>query len=202
MKRLLTMVMALGTIAYGQNRVWGDYIAGGTSCNQWNVGVIENGSSLSILFDEFGVNMPAGDFGDGMSARKTCTFRIQVTPPNGFYVAGFTQVYSGGVIKSRRSSAQINIRYNIGSIVGRPLPILFMEGDEIRPEDRDSLFTRTYENNLLVANCGASTVYGLNMSMSATRRSTYEHLMGGLDSVDAELVQKIVLIPEFRLCRR
>ncbi len=199
-KTALITLLALCTQSYAG--IWGNWIAGGTACNNYNVGVVENGDTLSVLFDEFGVNMPERDVGDGMSARKSCTFRITLTPPRGFYLAGFKQVYSGGMIKSARSSAQLNIRYNVGAAVGRPLPIVFREGDTIRPQDNDSLFTRTYDNNLLVASCGASTVYGLNMSLTATRRSYSDHLMGGLDSVDAEFTQKMILMPVFLACGR
>jgi hypothetical protein len=182
--------------------MWGDYIAGGTSCNNSNVGVIQNGNTLAILFDEFGVYMPERSFGEGASVRKTCNFRITMTPPNGFYLAGFRQVYSGGLIKSARSSARLDIRYNVGSVVGRPLPIVWNEGVVIRPEDSASTFTRTYDNNLLVANCGGSTIYGINMTLSATRRNTStEFVVGGLDTVDADFVQRLELIPEWRLCR-
>lgn len=197
------MVLTAGLVLSVQSHagVWGSWAAGGTACNSSNVSVIDNGTSLAVLFDGFGINMPEGDMGDGLSARKSCTFRIQLTPPRGYYLAGFKQTYSGGVIKSRRSSAQLNIRYNIGSVVGQPLPIVFRDGDEIAPEDIDSLFTRQYDTNLLVASCGGSTTYGLNMSLTGTRRNaSYEHIIAGLDSVDADFVQKMVLIPAYRLC--
>lgn len=201
--KLVVMTCVIGLANIAQASIWGNWIAGGTSCNNFNVSVVENGNSLSVLFDEFGVYMPEGRVGDGTSVRKSCTFRIALTPPNGMYVAGFRQTYSGGVIKSSSSSAQLNIRYNIGSVVGQPLPIVFRQGTTIRPEDSRSLFTETYNNNLLIANCGAQTTYGLNMSITATRRdANREHLMLGLDSVDADLIQKIILVPEFRLCPR
>lgn len=181
--------------------VWGNWVAGGTSCDVNSVHTVDNGSSLSVLFDNFGVNMPQGSKGDGLTARKTCNFRIQLTPPSGFYLARFRQVYSGGLIKSANSSAQLNIRYNVGSVVGQPLPIVWGKGSTIDPADPSSLFTRTYNNNLLVANCGQSTVYGINMSFSAQRGNLFaDHLVGGLDSVDADFIQKVILIPEWELC--
>lgn len=192
------LVLSAQSFAAG---TWGAWAAGGTACNSGNVSVINNGASLSVLFDEFGVNMPEGDVGDGLSARKSCTFRIALTPPKGFYLAGFRQVYSGGIIKSKRSSAQLNIRYNVGSINASLRPIVFRDGDEIRPEDNDSMFSRTQDDSLLVLSCGGSTVYGLNMSMTATRRNIdYEHIVGGLDSVDSDFVQKVVLVPSYKLC--
>jgi hypothetical protein len=201
MKRYVVLFCALALNAPSvAANVWGNWVAGGTSCSTYNVHTVDNGGSLSVLFDEFGVNMPQGQMGEGMSARKTCNFRIQLTPPKGFYLAGFKQVYSGGLIKSRNSSAQLNIRYNVGSVVGQPLPILWNRGQAISPTDFDSLFTKTYYNNLLVASCGGSTVYGINMSFSAARPNTFEHFVGGLDSVDADFVQKVVLIPEWALC--
>jgi hypothetical protein len=207
-----SMLLGLGVLFVGlqasaapvgiDRGMWGAYIAGGTSCNNHNVGVIQNGNSLSILFDEFGVYMPERSFGEGASVRKTCNFRITMTPPNGFYLAGFRQVYSGGLIKSARSSARLDIRYNVGSVVGQPLPIIWSEGMAIRPEDSASTFTRTYHNNLAVANCGGSTIYGINMTMTATRRNTStEFVVGGLDTVDADFIQRLELIPEWRLCR-
>lgn len=192
---------ALAMVTSAQAKIWGDYIVSGTACNANNVSVIDNDSSLSVLFSEFGVNMPQFDFGEGSSIRKTCSFRIQLTPPKGYYLANFRQVYSGGLIKSRRASAQLNIRYNVGTAIGSPAPLVWSEGVEITPENPNSLYSRTYSNNLMVASCGGSTVYGINMQLSALRRSTSEYLVGGLDSVDADFVQKLVLIPEWRLCR-
>lgn len=197
----MAFVCALTIVGSAQAKIWGDYIVGGTACNAGNVSVIENGNSLSVLFDEFGVYMPQASFGDGTSVRKTCNFRIQLTPPKGYYLANFRQVYSGGLIKSKRASAQLNIRYNVGSVTGSPAPLVWNEGYEISPEHSSSLFSRTYDNALLVASCGGSTVYGINMQFSALRRSTsLDYLVGGLDSVDADFVQKLVLIPEWRLC--
>lgn len=200
---IVALLLSLAALPAKAGLVWGNFIAGGTACNATNVSVIEMGNSLAILFDAFGVNMPEADFGDGLSARKTCNIRITMTPPKGFYLAGFDQVYSGGLIKSRNSSAQLSIRYNIGSVVGQPQPIVWRNGQTIRPEDSSSLFQKKYRNDLLVASCGGSVIYGLNMTMSATRANDYtEHLVGGLDSVDASFNERLVLIPEYRLCPR
>ncbi len=202
-KRYLMLFCALAVTSPSfAGPVWGNWVAGGSSCNANNVHTVDNGSSLSVLFDEFGVNMPTGDTGDGKSARKTCNFRIQLTPPSGFYLARFRQVYSGGLIKSANSSAQLSIRYNVGSVVGQPLPIYWNKGQVIEPTDPASLFTKTYNNNLLVLNCGASTTYGINMTFSATRSNIFaDHLVGGLDSVDADFIQRVILVPEWELCR-
>lgn len=206
MKKLKTMLLVVAAVAQSgamAAETFGSWIAGGTACDNNSVQVINNGNSVSVLFDNFAVNMPQRQNGDGMSARKTCNFRITMTPPNGYYLANFRQVYSGGLIKSLRASGQLNIRYNIGSVVGNPLPIVWPSGVAIAPEDPRSLFTRTYQNNLAVANCGGSTVYGINMSFSATRPSVInDFLVGGLDSVDADFIQRLELIPEWALCRR
>lgn len=180
--------------------IWGDYIIGGSACNSGNVSVIDNGDSIAVLFDSFGINMPQNTTGDGLNTRKTCNFRVSLTPPKGFYLAGFRQVYSGGIIKSLRTSAQLNVRYNIGSVVGQPLPITWTEAQRIQPSDANSMFSKTYYNNLLVASCGGKTVYGLNMTFSAARRTANDFLIAGLDSVDADFEQKVILIPEWRLC--
>jgi hypothetical protein len=198
-------LLALGVLITAQAKashtMWGEFAAGGSSCNRGNVSVIENGDTLAVLFDEFGVNLPQGSFGDGLTVRKTCTFRIELTPPSGFYLAGFTQLYSGGLIKNRNSSGQLTIRYNVGPVASRPMNIVWLRGDDVRPEDADSLFSKEFTNNFLVANCGGRTAYGINMTFSASRPSVRDHIVGGLDSVDARFLQKVVLIPEYRLCR-
>lgn len=201
-KNVLFLAVAVGALsAEASDSIWGNWIAGGTSCGTNNVQTVVNGDSLSVLFDEFGVNMPQGAKGDGTTARKTCTFRITMTPPSGFYLARFRQVYSGGLIKSANSSAQLNIRYNVGSVVGRALPIIWENGTTVSPEDPESIFSRTYQNNLLVANCGESTVYGINMSFTAVRGNPFsDFLVGGLDSVDAQFIQRVVLVPEWEMC--
>lgn len=200
-KYLMAFMCLIAVTRTTQAGIWGDFIAGGTSCNSNNVSVIDNGDTVSVLFDEFGVNMPQSDQGDGMNTRKTCNFRIQLTPPNGFYLAGFKQLYSGGIIKSRNSSAQLNIRYNIGPVQGRPLAVNFQRGAAIGPTNSQSQFSRTYYDPLLVANCGGRTTYGINMQFSAARDSYGEFVIGGLDSVDASFVQKVTLIPEWALCQ-
>jgi len=196
------LLAVLGALP-AQARVWGDFIAGGSSCNSSNVSVIEMGDNLSVLFDSFGVNMPQGQVGDGLSTRKTCTFRITMTPPRGYYLANFRQLYNGGLIKSRRASAQLNIRYNVGPIAKTPPTIVWGSNQEVRPEDAASLFSREYRDNLLVASCGGSTIYGINMQFSATRpNASLEHLVGGLDTIDASFENVLTLIPEWRLCGR
>jgi hypothetical protein len=199
---LVAFVCLLALSGKSHAKIWGDYIASGSSCNSGNTSVIENGDTVSILFDDFGVNMPQQSTGDGLTTRKTCNFRIQLNPPSGFYLAGFRQLYSGGIIKSARSSAQLTVRYNIGSVGGRPLPIEFPRGQAISPSSPNSSYSRTFNDNLLVANCGGSTTYGINMQFTGVRDSyDRDFLIGGLDSVDASFVQKLVLIPEWRLCR-
>lgn len=202
-KYLSLAVCALVLSVGAQARIWGDYIIGGNACNYGNVQVLESGDNLSILFDEFGVNMPLGSYGEGTSVRKTCNFRITLTPPSGMYLAGFKQVYSGGLIKSRRSSAQLSVRYNLGALVANPLPIKWSSSQAITPDDPASLYTRTFNNPLLVANCGGSTIYGINMTLTGLRPNvSTDFLVGGLDSVEAEFTQKLILVPEWKMCRR
>ncbi|MBY0471575.1 DUF4360 domain-containing protein [bacterium] len=202
--RIAMAVQFLLPVQVFADTIWGNWIAGGTSCNAYNVQTIENGGALSVLFNEFGVYLPQGDVGDGNTVRKTCNFRIQLTPPQGYYLAGFKQTYRGGVMKSARSSAQLQIRYNIGSVMGAGMPITFQQGRAIGPTDYDSQFTREYNNNLAIASCGGSTVYGISMTFTASRNDRFgnlqEYIIAGLDSVDAELKQRIELIPQWALC--
>ncbi len=181
--------------------VWGSWAAGGTSCNAGNVQLTEHASSLSVVFPRFGVNMPRNGLGDGLSAQRTCTFRISITPPPKSYLAGFKQIYSGGLSKSASARAELGIHYNIGSLTAQPLPVVWRKGQVIATSDPEALYTKSFYNNFPNAGCGTSTAYGIEMSLSASRGNlTSDHLVGGLDPVDADFVQKVVLIPEWASC--
>jgi hypothetical protein len=201
MKKLLGIAAAalISTQSWA-GPIWGQWVAGGTACNNYNVQAIENGTSLAVLFDEFYLNMPQHDFGDGTTVRKTCSFRIQLTPPSGMYLARMRQVYRGGVMKSYNSQGQLNIRYNIGSVVGTPAAVIFRRGEAISASSPLSNFAKTYQNDLLVRNCGGRTTYGINMTLSGQRSSTGEFLVAGVDSVDADFTQRLELIPEWAYC--
>lgn len=200
--RIFGLIALLALSYNARGDTWGDFIASGTACNSSTVYPITNGNALSVLFSDFSVGMNEfSRFPDGLQARKTCNFRMKITPPRGYYLARLRQVFSGGIIKSANSSASLAIRFNIGTSVERPFPVVFPEGYSINPGDLDSVFEQEYDNFFTVASCGGGSIYGVNMSITAARRNYSEFLLAGVDSEDAEFTTQIKFIPEWRLCR-
>jgi Domain of unknown function (DUF4360) len=207
MKRQSNSLMKFATVAallassISQASIWGSWGASGTACNNGNVQVIDSGSTVSILFDEFGVSMPQNQVGDGLQSQKTCNFRIQLTPPRGFYLARLRQVFSGGVLKSTGSQAKLDVRYFLAGGLNTVMsPIVFPSYQAISPSNSASVYTRTVTDNMLAYACGGSTTYGLNMKIQATRQHTGQHVLMNLDSVDTSFTQRVELVPEWLAC--
>ncbi len=172
-------------------------------CGRRNTHVIENGDSLSVLFDDFGIEMPAGQMGDGKHAQKTCHFKIRITFPRDRFLAGLKQVFSGGVIKSKNAVGDLELLTSMGMPNRGFRGVDWKRGREITAESPDSVFSRVAEESFPESrNCSGQLRYHMRISLRAQRPDQREFFIGGLDSYDAELVQKLDLIPRWKPCAR
>lgn len=170
-------------------------------CRSQNTHVIENGDSLSILFDDLGIEMPEGEQGDGKHFQQSCRFRVRISFPRDRYLSGLRQVFSGGVIKSKGSMGSLMLINMLQSTHGFP-GIHWKQGVAIGPESEASLFTKVLVDRLPEpSGCSGNFRYGMQVRMSATRKDLKEFFIGGLDSYDAELIQRLDLVPEWKPCR-
>lgn len=192
----LAILAAFALAASARADVWGEWYVGGNACSPASVRAVETDGRIFVNFDELGIRMPLGERGDGFSARKTCALRVKLNPPEGYFLAGFRQVYRGGLIKSLGASARLNIRYSLGTELGNALPLAWDELTAINAEDPDATFDREYYNDLSAAACGEPTIYGLNLTLTAARHDTDEFFVGGLDAMDSRLE----LIPLWEPC--
>lgn len=172
-------------------------------CGKRNTQVIENGDTLSVLFDDFGINMPAGQNGDGKTAQRACNFKIRITYPRDRYLSGLKQVFSGGVIKSKNAVGDLQLLTFMGQL-NRGFPgVDWKRGKEITAESADSVFTRVAEETFPEPRaCSGQLRYHMRIALRAMRPDNREFFIGGLDSYDAELVQKLDLIPRWKPCAR
>jgi hypothetical protein len=167
--------------------IWGDWAASGNGCNANNVSVLDSGNTLAVLFDEFGIRMPAGQTGDGLTSTKNCNFQISVQVPSGYYLSGFTQLFQGGILKSARSAAQLKIQYVVGPAGGHPIALVWNANQAIDASSPNSSFSRQIDEPLAPLFCDNAKpmFYKLAMSFNGMRPSLNDFLEGGLDSVDA-----------------
>lgn len=170
-------------------------------CGKRNTHIIENGDNLSVLFDDFGIEMPAGQAGDGKQAMKACNFKIRITYPRDRYLAGLKQVFSGGVIKSKNAMGDLQLVTWMGAL-NRGFPgVDWKRGREITSESAESVFTRVAEEKFPQPNgCSGQMRFHMRIAIRAQRPDQREFFIGGLDSYDAELVQKLDLIPSWKPC--
>lgn len=175
----------------------------GGTCTKQNSQVIENGDTLAVLLDDFGVRMPQGEDGDGLQTRKTCWMRLRVKPPKGRYLAGLEQVYRGGLVKSAGSSARMVLRYNLAHLDKEREARNWPAGREVKPEEPNASFEYRIDDDLADARCGKMTMYGVNMVFQASRPNrNAEFVLGSLDTVDMQLKKRrIELKPRFKNCR-
>lgn len=165
---------------------------------------MEFGNNLSIIFSDFGAYLPQGETGDGLNVSQRCQFKVRISYPRDNYLASLRQVFTGGAIKSAWSQGQLNLTYHLMG-GGKPLamPVIWKLGEELTPESPDSYFTRSAEDTFPAPpNCKGEVKYQLKVDLTAKRPSTSEFLIGGLDSYEAELVQRLDLIPTFKVCTR
>ena len=180
-----------------------DLDLGGT-CSKQNSQVIEFGDTLAVLLDDFGVRMPLGEDGDGLSSRKTCWMRLRVKPPKGFYLSGLEQVYRGGLVKSAGASARMLLRYNLASIDRDQTARIWPIGQEVGPEDPRSVFEYRIDDRLSDATCGKMIQFSVAMVFAGIRPNRNgEFILGSLDTIDMEWQQrKIELRPRWQQCRK
>jgi hypothetical protein len=179
-----------------------DLDLGGT-CSKRNSKVLEFGDTLSVLFDDFGVRMPLGEDGDGLSTRKTCWMRLRVKPPKGFFLAGLEQVYRGGLVKSAGASARMLLRYHLASIDRSHTVRIWPIGQEIRPEDPRSVFEYRIGDKLTHSACERMIHFSVSMMIAGVRPNRNgEFILGGIDTIDMQWQQRRVeLLPRWQACR-
>lgn len=164
---------------------WKDWQIGG-SCTPDNTQVIEAGNAISILLDSFGVQMPAGEMGDGLEVRRTCWLRLAVNPPPGMFLDKFRQTYRGGMVKSANSKARFDVRYQIDADDKERNPLNWRKGQAIDPASPESVFEVTYDDDVRMKKCGRPMKYGISLVFIGQRPSPNEFVIGGLDSIDAD----------------
>jgi len=171
------------------------------ACDKRRTHIIENGGSLSVLFDDFNANMPANQVGDGNHVHKICNFRIRLSFPRDAYLSNLRQVYSGGVIKSRLANGFFRILYRLGPKVSELTQLPFRVGSTITAESPRSLFTKTFDDPIpQPKNCKGELRFDTRVALEAKRPNQKEYFIGGLDSLDAELIQRLDLIPTWKAC--
>ncbi len=172
-------------------------------CNQSNTSIVENGMSLSVLFNELSANMPAGSVGDGRSVNKVCTFKVRISYPPDCFLSAIKQVFSGGVIKSKNTFGSLVFFSLIGLKPSVAPAMAWPIGQEITADSPSSLFVREAQMNLpQPASCSGKVDFSTRLALRAFRASIDGGtFIGGLDSFDSDLVQKLDIVPVWKPCQ-
>jgi hypothetical protein len=164
------------------------YRSFGRKCKSEDVQVIANGNAFAVLFNRFGIDMGENDRTEGKARTEVCEVWVDFKIPTNQCLDRLEQVFSGGIIKSKNSSGFLNIAYVVPGIAGHKLTT-WRQGDEIQPEDSDSLFTLELSKSANRHSCVRGKVrYIVVMVYSAVRRTyTPDFFVSNLDSVDGQL---------------
>jgi hypothetical protein len=199
MNRIFFLMMVVSGAARAE-AVFDNWQVSGNACNSNTVFVVANGGSVSVLFDGYNVEMLEGEKKDRKN-NLTCELKMQVTPPPGMELDGFAQLFSGGIIKSSGASARLKIQYKLANAMNSQ-EIAWPAGRAITPEDAESVFFKNYNDPVPSRNCKARSQYHLKLHLQASRKATSDFLVGGLDSLDADVSAHLELKPKWRPCRR
>ncbi len=169
-------------------------------CSKRNTQILENGDALAILFNDFGIEMPAGSEGDGRNAHRECVFQVRIASPKNQYLTSLQQTFSGGILKSKDAVGLLKLVFNVDERVRMP-GLKWEKGIEISPESPESAFVHKVEDILdEPVSCSKKTQYRVRVILDASRKNLREHFVGGLDSLDSELTQKLELRPKWKIC--
>jgi len=168
------------------------YKSFGRKCTGDAVQVLTNGNTFSILFNEFGINMSEGDRTEGKARAEVCHVIVDFNVPNNQCLDRLDQVLSGGIIKSRNSSGVLNVAYSVPAIADVK-HIIWKYGNEIRPEDEDSLFTLDLSKAANRHVCIRGNIrYNLVMVYSAVRKTfSPDFFISNVDSEDSEITLRL-----------
>jgi len=193
------LLLLFTSVAFADDSIWGDFQVFGTSCNEGNVQILKGDSTLSFIFDDFGLHMPANGVGDGAEITKTCHLRVIFTPPPGYFMGGFEQVFSGGIIKSAPTVALLKMAYRVGPII-KESQIHWKNGEEITPANPRSVFTKVFSDPLRPVVCREKAIYAVRMELTGIRRNKQHFIEGGLDTLDANATPALRLVPQWKPC--
>lgn len=183
------------------HKPWGKWKLVGNGCRPESTQTVQNGDALSVVFSDFGINMPQGEIGEGEMVQKTCHLTIDLDPPAGMQLDGFEQLYQGGLVKSAGSRGTLVIRYHVGNKKGEPQRIDWKQGMAIAPESPDALFSHTYETRVNGHQCKQLTSYEVELALSGQRRGQGEFFVGGLDTIDAQFRHRVRVTPRWKPCK-
>ena len=185
----VTLAAASGTAQAQSNElVWRPElaVANGSGCRLQNgIGdplVVAFGNTVSVLFHQMGVDLPAGGPDPRLADIKNCSVRIPVTIPQGYYLAELTQTLTYGVNKTGGSSGRITTLDSLlDSSVGS-LSVSIPRGSIQQPA-----LTESKTRYLRIEACGASSrsgFYRTDVATSGQRDSTRETFILAAEGTD------------------
>jgi len=188
----------LVSLAHAEESIFQDWQVGGNSCDTNSVHVLKSYDTLALIFDAFSVQLQAKQDKDLLVQRR-CNFKIEVLPPEGFYLASFTQLYSGGIIKTGGTEVKLDIAYKMASVQNTQT-IEWKMGQKIRPEDAASSFSRTYVDQATKLACREKFQYHIRMDLTVIRRGKAQGVAVGLDTVDTRAGSEVSMVANWKPC--
>lgn len=178
--------------------IFQDWQVGGNGCDETNVHVLRSYDTVALLFDAFSVQLQSKQDKD-LVVQRRCNFKIEVLPPAGFYLAGFTQLYSGGIVKTGGTEVKLDIAYKVASVQNQQT-IEWKMGQKIRPEDPESSFSRTYTDLASKLACRERFQYHIRMDLMVHRRGKAQGVAVGLDTIDTRAGSEVSMIAQWKPC--
>ncbi len=195
--RLFLNVLLLCSYAGAEDSIFQAWQVSGNGCDQSNVHVLKSYDTLSLLLDNFAVHFQSKQDKEDLQANKNCIFKIDVLPPEGYYLASLSQLYSGGIIKTAGAEVKLEIDYKVASIMNMQ-SYEWPRGQAIRSTDLASTFSKTFSDQATKMGCREKFQYRIKLALHALRRG---RVSVGLDSVDAQTGSQVNLVANWKPCK-
>lgn len=190
MKSLIVLAaMVLATAAEAQISL-GQPAYGGTGCPAGSASatLTEDGSVLSVLFDQFTVE--AGNTTGRRIDRKNCSLRIPVNVGQGYQVALLAFDYRGFAAIPYGGQAVFDASY---AYIGQPRPVRFSKSFSGGMNSNYSVKNDLISTTVTWSPCGRQVMLEASASMRVIANSSMQQTLATVDSVDvtAGLLYKV-----------
>lgn len=157
-------------------------VSNGCPEGSYSIVMSPDGTTLSILFDQFTVDSSA--IATGATPRKVCRISSPLTLPANYSVGVYKVDYRGFAKLTAKQGAELDIQYFLGPH-GNENGRVFKR--KIKgPHESDYVFTETIgEGQMKRVGCGASAMLNLSITLSLDGYLGVGAAMASLDTTDA-----------------
>lgn len=146
---------------------------------------VASGNDLSVIFSDFGIDLPAGGLNKVLTARARCSVQVPVQVPLGYYIGEVRETLSYGATKTAGATGTIQVKSTFFNYSIPPYKVEFPYGSSgLEPLQTVVNIYKFPEKKWCSSKHKLKDVYETKLSISGQRRSYFEDLIIQVQSLD------------------